>query len=91
MEMLFGVDSYFRVEIEELTELSIYNYNPVYVSQNEGWAWDKFDWIAEYDPKKHYDESNPLTFLNGNRSIISYKKSYSYNYIFSNHVFNKNQ
>ena len=36
--MLFGVESYFRVEIEELTEL---NFNNVYVSQNKDWTWDK--------------------------------------------------
>ena len=36
--MLFGVESYFRVEIEELTELSL---NNVYVSQSKDWAWDK--------------------------------------------------
>jgi len=44
--------------------------NPVYVSQNVGWAWDKFAWIEEYDPKKYGNYPNPLTFLNGNRSII---------------------
>ena len=68
--MLFGVDSYYRVEIEELTELSIYSANPVYVSQNEGWAWDKLAWINEYDPKKYNNMPNPFTFLNDNRSVI---------------------
>ena len=43
--MLFGVESYFRVEIEELTELAMNRANPIYVSQNEGWAWDKLSWI----------------------------------------------
>ena len=68
--MLFGVESYFRVEIEELTELCMKRVNEVYVTQNQGWAWDKFAWIDEYDPKKYYDTPNPLTFLNGNRSVI---------------------
>ena len=42
--------------------------NEVYVTQNQGWAWDKFAW-NEYCPElKLY--GNPLTFLNGNRSVI---------------------
>ena len=68
--MLFGVESYFRVEIEELTELSMKNVNEVYVTQNQGWAWDKFAWVDEYDPEKYEGMPNPLTFLNGNRSVI---------------------
>ena len=68
MDMLFGVDSYFRVEIEELTELCMNRVNEVYVSQNEGWAWDKLAWI-DYYPRK-YVNLNPLTFLNDNRSVI---------------------
>ena len=68
--MLFGVESYFRVEIEELTELSMKYVNEVYVTQNKGWAWDKFAWIDEYDLEKYCGKPNPLTFLNGNRSVI---------------------
>ena len=70
MNMLFGVESYFRVEIEELTELCMQRVNEVYVTQNQGWAWDKFAWNDEYDLEKYCDEPNPLTFLNGNRSVI---------------------
>ena len=69
--MLFGVDSYFRVEIEELTELCMNRVNEVYVSQNEGWAWDKLAW-NDYDPGKKGSRPKPnyLTFLNDNRSVI---------------------
>ena len=59
--MLIGVESYYRVEIEELIELKL---ELVYVSQMKDWAWDKLAW-NEYGYKLEY-----LTFLNGNRSVI---------------------
>ena len=68
MNMLFGVESYFRVEIEELTELCMQRVNEVYITQNQGWAWDKLA-FNEYCPKIEYC-GNPLTFLNGNRTVI---------------------
>ena len=64
MNMLFGVESYFRVEIEELTELSMQNVNEVYVTQNQGWSWDKLA-FNDYGKIPEF-----LTFLNGNRSVI---------------------
>ena len=62
--MLIGVESYYRVEIEELIELKL---NLVYVSQNKDWAWDKLAWNQYAD-----DDYGPevLTFLNGNRTVI---------------------
>ena len=42
--MLFGVHSYYRVEIEELIRHDLNKTESVYVSQFEGWAWDKATW-----------------------------------------------
>ena len=85
--MLFGVESYFRVEIEELTELS---HDKVYVSQNKDWAWDKLAWDA-YIPNKEEYGSDILTFLNGNRTIIQDKMNGALNYIFSSKVLEYNE
>ena len=84
--MLFGVESYFRVEIEELIDL---NHNLVFVSQNTNWTWDKLLWNT-YAPN---NKPKFLTFLNGDRTIINDKSNrLACNYIFSSKVleYNKN-
>ena len=81
--MLFGVESYFRVEIEELTEL---NKDLVYVSQNKDWAWDRLEW-NEYAP---YNKPEFLIFLNGDRTVINDKLNKAWNYIFSSKVLEYN-
>ena len=79
MDMLVGVHSYFRVEMEELIHLTIKYGNNVFVSQHEGWAWDKIAWNGYgYKPDR-------LTFLDGDRSIIN-DKSHGLSFIFSSNA-----
>ena len=81
MSMLFGVNSYFRVEIEELIDLKMEYVNDVYVSQHENWAWDSASWNVYAD-----EEYGPevLTFLDGDRTVILDKEDGAFfNFIFS--------
>ena len=67
MDMLVGVHSYFRVEMEELIHLTMKYGNNVFVSQHEDWTWDKAAWNG------YGKFPECLTFLDGDRSIINDK------------------
>ena len=77
--MLIGVDSYFRVEIDELVQHKMDNQlGYAYVSQNQGWAWDKAAW-------DHYaKKADWLSFLNANRVVVC--NNYNRCFVFSNVV-----
>jgi hypothetical protein len=80
MKMLIGVDSYFRVEIDELVQHKMDNQlGYVYVSQSQGWAWDKAAW-------DHYaKKADRLSFLNANRVVVC-NDNYWRCFVFSNVV-----
>ena len=64
--MLIGVVAYFRVEIDELVQHKMDNQpGYVYVSQNQGWAWDKAAWNKYANYRVKY-----LSFLNANRVVV---------------------
>ena len=85
MKMLIGVDSYFRVEIEELVQHIMDNpVGYVYVSQNQGWAWDKAAWNHYAKDEDGDSIADRLSFLNANRVVVC--NSYDRCFVFSNVV-----
>ena len=71
MKMLIGVDSYFRVEIDELVQHKMDNQpGYVYVSQNQGWAWDKAAWDHYAEVSDYIKVADWLSFLNANRVVV---------------------
>ena len=57
----------------------------VYVSQNQGWAWDKAAWDDYAEDEQGDSIADSLSFLNANRVVVCYS-DYDRCFVFSNVV-----